>query len=274
MELGERLRQARLEAGLSQRQLCREEITRNMLSQIENGSARPSMDTLRTLASRLGKPVSFFLEEPTVDSPNQAVMARARQAYIAGDAGACVQALEGYQEPDAVFDNERWLLEAMARMALAREALANGKPAYALALLERAAEAGDRTVYDSQGLKRQRLLLRFGAEPEAAEDLAKALPDNAQELMLRAAAALAAGDPAQTAVLLEAVQGTRDARWYLLRGEGCYALEDYAAAIPHYLLAKGTYPRQVLPKLENCYLARRDFENAYRCATERRELGL
>ena len=32
MELGEKLKQARLEAGLSQRQLCGEEITRNMLS--------------------------------------------------------------------------------------------------------------------------------------------------------------------------------------------------------------------------------------------------
>ena len=35
MELGEKLKQARLETGLSQRQLCGEEITRNMLSLIE-----------------------------------------------------------------------------------------------------------------------------------------------------------------------------------------------------------------------------------------------
>ena len=46
MTLGEKIRQARLEAGLSQRQLCGDTVTRNMLSQIENGSARPSMDTL------------------------------------------------------------------------------------------------------------------------------------------------------------------------------------------------------------------------------------
>lgn len=41
MSLGERLRQARLEAGLSQRQLCGERITRNMLSQLESGAASP-----------------------------------------------------------------------------------------------------------------------------------------------------------------------------------------------------------------------------------------
>ena len=43
MELGEKLRLTRLEAGLSQRALCGDEITRNMLSRIENGAARPSM---------------------------------------------------------------------------------------------------------------------------------------------------------------------------------------------------------------------------------------
>jgi transcriptional regulator with XRE-family HTH domain len=60
MELGEKLRQARLEAGLSQRQLCGEEITRNMLSLIENGSAKPSMKTLQYLAARLGKASAIF----------------------------------------------------------------------------------------------------------------------------------------------------------------------------------------------------------------------
>ena len=62
MELGEKLKRARLEAGLSQRALCGEEITRNMLSQIEHGTAKPSMATLRYLAQRLEKPVSWFLD--------------------------------------------------------------------------------------------------------------------------------------------------------------------------------------------------------------------
>lgn len=63
MTLGEKIRQARLEAGLSQRQLCGEELTRNMLSLIENGAAKPSMKTLALLSQRLGKPLSFFLDE-------------------------------------------------------------------------------------------------------------------------------------------------------------------------------------------------------------------
>ena len=63
MELGRKIKEARLAAGLSQRQLCGEEITRNMLSLIENGSARPSMKTLEYLARRLGKPLGYFLDE-------------------------------------------------------------------------------------------------------------------------------------------------------------------------------------------------------------------
>ena len=74
MELGEKLRMARVEAGMSQRQLCGEEITRNMLSQIENGTAQPSVATLRFLAGRLGKPMGYFLEEEAVTSSNSAVM--------------------------------------------------------------------------------------------------------------------------------------------------------------------------------------------------------
>ena len=82
MELGQRIKAARLEAGLSQRQLCGEYMTRNMLSLIENGAARPSMETLVFLAKALGKPVSFFLEEQMPEDPNWAPMAQARQALL------------------------------------------------------------------------------------------------------------------------------------------------------------------------------------------------
>ena len=82
MSIGSKLKQARLEAGLSQRQLCGDVITRNMLSLIENGSARPSMDTLAYLAERLGKPMGFFLGEK---NPNADCLESARAAYVRGD---------------------------------------------------------------------------------------------------------------------------------------------------------------------------------------------
>lgn len=63
MNMGEKIRHARLAAGLSQRQLCEGVVTRNMLSQIENGSAKPSLATLQAFAQRLGQSVQYFLEE-------------------------------------------------------------------------------------------------------------------------------------------------------------------------------------------------------------------
>ena len=135
MELGEKLRQVRLEAGLSQRQLCGEEITRNMLSLIENGSAKPSMKTLQYLAARLGKPVSYFLEETAVLSPNQALMDSARQLYDAGDFPEADRVLAEYRHPDPVYDREKELLWVLIRLELAKEAIRQERYIYAADLL-------------------------------------------------------------------------------------------------------------------------------------------
>ena len=121
MELGEKLRLARLEAGLSQRALCGDEITRNMLSRIENGAARPSMKTLGCLAARLGKPVSYFLEEDTVCSPNQEIMTAVRQLFDGKDYAGAMRALAQYRAPDEIYDRERQLLEILVRLHLAEE---------------------------------------------------------------------------------------------------------------------------------------------------------
>ena len=103
MTIGEKIRLARQEAGLSQRQLCGQQVTRNMLSQIENGSARPSVDTLTYFAAQLGKPVSYFLDEDSLSSPNQAIMASARAAYAAHDYDGALTALKNYQSPDEMW---------------------------------------------------------------------------------------------------------------------------------------------------------------------------
>ncbi len=159
MELGEKLRLARLEAGLSQRALCGDEITRNMLSRIENGAARPSMKTLGCLAARLGKPVSYFLEEDTVCSPNQEIMTAVRQLFDGKDYAGAMQALAQYRAPDEIYDRERQLLEILVRLHLAEEAIGDGREPYALELLETVADLGKSAVYYSADLEQRRLLL-------------------------------------------------------------------------------------------------------------------
>ena len=211
MELGQKLRQARLEAGLSQRQLCGDEITRNMLSQIENGSARPSMDTLRFLAGQLGKPISWFLEEQAILSPNQAVMASAREAFAAGDPDRARKELTAYQEPDPVFDWERWLLSAKSAILSAERALIQKRQPYAVKLLEQAAEDGSKTPYYDAETERQRLLLLAQAGQPVT------LPADDRELLHRAKQVMETA-PQRAGQYLDAAQDRASPQWQLLRG--------------------------------------------------------
>ncbi|MDE3194121.1 MAG: tetratricopeptide repeat protein [Chloroflexota bacterium] len=62
-KLGARIRQARIEAGLSQAQLGQPHFTRAYVSALELGKIRPAMKSLEFLASKLGKPTAYFLED-------------------------------------------------------------------------------------------------------------------------------------------------------------------------------------------------------------------
>ena len=142
MTLGEKLRQARLEEGFSQRQLCGDEITRNMLSQIEHDTARPSMDTLRYLAERLGKSLGYFLDEEALSLPNLAVIRRGRAAREAENWEEVLRVLEEYRGPDEIFDPEKEILESLGYLGMAAKALEENRKLYALELLARTEPKG------------------------------------------------------------------------------------------------------------------------------------
>ncbi len=261
MELGQRLFQARQEAGLSQRQLCGNYMTRNMLSQIEHGTARPSMDTLRYLAGRLGKPVSYFLEEEAVTSPNQASMARARTAWESGDAAGVLAALEDYRGPDATFDRERVLLQNLANLALAEDALEAGRKLYALELLARVEEEG----YCGGELRRRKMLLLARAKEKGLDAVCAQLPSLDGELLLRASCAMEAGDFSRAAALLEAAEDRNDPQWCLLRGRVDLEAGQWERAAAQFHRVEETHP-EVYPLLERCYRELEDFRRAYEYA--------
>src|SRR6266540_1144743 len=70
-QIGERVRQARTEAGLSQAQLSAPHFTRAYVSAIELGKVRPAMKSLDFLAEKLGKPSSYFMEDAEADRRRQ-----------------------------------------------------------------------------------------------------------------------------------------------------------------------------------------------------------
>ena len=63
MTLGEKIKKARLERHMTQREVVDGYITRNMLSKIENNSATPSLKTMEYLANQLGLPMSYFVTD-------------------------------------------------------------------------------------------------------------------------------------------------------------------------------------------------------------------
>ena len=258
MELGQRIKAARQAAGMSQRQLCGDTVTRNMLSLIESGKARPSMDTLAFFARQLGKPIGYFLEEQAVLSPNQAVMTQAEYALSQGQYAQTLEILKGYQPPDELFDGRKRALEESTCLQLARQVAAQGKKPYALSLLQQA------------GHSRESLLLQYSLQPEKAKELAAALPPITEELLLRAQAALDSGKGGVAAAYLDASE-ERTGRWLLLRGRAHMAAGEFSAAAGLLRKAEGEFPGVCLPLLERCYKELGDFQKAYEYACRRRE---
>lgn len=267
MKLGEKLKQARLTAGMSQRQLCGEEITRNMLSQIENGLASPSMATLRYLAGRLEKPVSYFLEEDAVTSPNQQVMERARSVWEKRDPEGLKAVLELYRKPDPVFDPEYQLLTRLCALEMAESAVAKGRNRHGERLLE---ELGPIcSGYCAPELERRRLLLLGQVQTGHCRELCAGLPDLDGELLLRARAALESGDTVRSGCLLDGAERQESSGWNLLRGEVYFARREYEKAVECYLKAEP----ESAARLELCYRELGNYERAYHYACIRRQGG-
>ena len=260
MTLGEKLLRARQEAGFSQRQLCGDVITRNMLSQIENGSARPSMDTLSYLAGQLGKPVSYFLEEDTVTSPNQTVMAQARAAYACGEYDRAAEILQGYKPPDETFDWEKGLLHSLLCLSRAEQAIEENRIPYARHLLAGAVQ--DSPYCDLT--EEKRMLLLSAVDPDAP------VPDVDGVLLQKAESALRRNDAARAGEYLAAAEDRSVPRWGYLQGEVCFALEEYREAAAYFSQVEDTYPEAVIPKLERCYSELEDYKMAYHYACKQK----
>lgn len=253
MGIGQRLKQARLEKGLSQRQLCGDTITRNMLSLIENGSAKPSMDTLQYLAARLDKPIGYFLEASATG------MDRARQAYREG---AYRQTLELLKDSRPLSEEGK-LLSVLAMLALAKEAVTQGQLPFARELLEQAEQAGKTCLYYTPELERKRLLLCCRVY-EDGKPFAEQLPDLTEELLVRAKFAR----PEERLQMLAAAGGEAAV---LLRGQTYLELMRYPEAAECFHAVEAVFPQQTAQGLEVCYREQKDFEKAYFYACKYRD---
>src|SRR5919198_424287 len=96
--LGERLRQLRVAAGLTQTDLAGDRFSKEYVSQIERGKTRPTPDTIDWLAARLGVDAAFLATGVGTEIRNR-VEARALsgEAWALQETGEIRQAIERLQ---------------------------------------------------------------------------------------------------------------------------------------------------------------------------------
>jgi tetratricopeptide (TPR) repeat protein len=86
IRLGERLRQLRVGAGLTQSELAGERFSKEYVSQIERGKTRPTRETIEWLAARLGVDPGFLANGVATDERGRLESALARaEALLEGD---------------------------------------------------------------------------------------------------------------------------------------------------------------------------------------------
>ena len=284
MTLGQKLRRARLDRGLTQSQVVGDQITRNMLSQIENDLASPSVGTLEYLASVLGVKLSWLL----ADEREDAALARTagmRQALRAGEFDGCLALAP--EEPD----DEQALALATAGAQCAQRALLAEDFDRAKTLAEQTLQWNAASVYASALIVLQmdavlvRCAQQTGADADGALARYKAayagLQPSVQYHLLLARYQLEQ-EHVQAAEheiwsIGELPDGSR-AEYLILRGRLAAKKEQYAPAAEYLRQAEALGP---LPKLHERELCRtmelaarelQDYKTAYEYAARQLKL--
>src|ERR671923_327136 len=94
LRLGERLRQLRVAAGLTQSELAGDRFSKEYVSQIERGKTRPTRETIDWLAQRLGVDPGFLANGVSADDRGRmdAALARAEALLEARKNGDAIDA--------------------------------------------------------------------------------------------------------------------------------------------------------------------------------------
>lgn len=169
MRPGERIRERRRELGLTQAALAGDCITRNMLSQIEEGKASPSLATLQYLADRLGMPMGYFFcaEGEEFFYRKMTCFPHLLKLFHAGSYAEC---LRTFEKELGECDDELGLMMASCAFACGKKAWHNGAFDSAVAYLTSAEDYAAETAYPTDWLRAGcRLLLPIAMNVQAPQ---------------------------------------------------------------------------------------------------------
>jgi tetratricopeptide (TPR) repeat protein len=159
--LGERLRQLRVSAGLTQTELAGERFSKEYVSQIERGKTRPTDETIGWLAARLGVDAGFLAHGVSSEDRGRVESALARAEALFG-AGSHADAAEEFAAARvAVQATAVPELEVRALVGEARARIRTGDVRQALELLARARTLAEGPSFSD--VERAEVLLWIGA---------------------------------------------------------------------------------------------------------------
>ncbi len=152
MNIGKKIKELRTKKLMTQSELAGNVITRNMLSCIENGSATPSLATLKHISSKLGVSMGYLLADES-EEPMYLKMAEAKDiknAYLSGNFRICRDmCINSSLESDDEFS----LIFAESSLALARESFAEGALRNTAYYLDEAIENAGNTAYYTEHIR-------------------------------------------------------------------------------------------------------------------------
>jgi len=143
LSLGKKIKMLRIERKITQQELVGDFITRNMLSQIENDAASPSIKTLQFLADGLGVPLSYLMQTEhdsdygTEFETSDSINSRAKKIFFSGDYINFIDIAEENPEILAEYKEERLFL-GLAYLEQAESHFASGRIAACIEYCEKA----------------------------------------------------------------------------------------------------------------------------------------
>ena len=164
VELGKRIKEARLARKMTQADVVGDFITRNMLSQIESGTANPSVKTLTYLAKVLQLPVNYLLPdelETFDDSDNAAdkdieALIRMKSAFKHGEYELAVETALPLAEDGSIACDEACSILAMSYLELAKSA---DDPKKGMALAKKSQQYASKGIFAKRDVKASAVLL-------------------------------------------------------------------------------------------------------------------
>jgi len=268
MTFGEKLRSARLFRNMTQSELAGEEITRNMLSRLENDQAAPSMATLKYLSGRLGIPCGYFIDDISeFDARKLGSIQNIRQLLSDMEYEACEKLCgELGSESECQSDCEISLILAECRYRRAIEEYDSGNLTAAKTTLESVIACCNATVYDTSVIRSSAMLMleaamSIGSDAETVtkptEELSKLLFET--ELWSSTEAA-----HNNSHIMLSKAKSLCCEGRYNEAAECLSALYEESVSVPE--------KYRLLTMLEDCVKKAGDYESAYKCARKKLEI--